>query len=194
MLILASSSPRRANLLYQVDIPFTVIEPSIDENMEKDVPAGEMVAKLALQKALSVSEKVESGYVLSADTAVIFDHEVMGKPSDEKDACRMLRLLSGSRHLVLSGLALVNAANGCYENGYSETRVWLKHLSDDQINSYVATGEPMDKAGAYGIQGRAAFFVEKIEGCYFNVVGLPLGLLFDFFSRMQYPAWFNMKG
>ncbi len=194
MLILASSSPRRANLLCQVGIPFTIIEPTIQESMEKGVPASEMVARLALNKALSVSEKVEGGYVLSADTAVFSGTEVMGKPADEKDARRMLRQLSGTKHLVISGLALVDAATGFYENGFSETYVWLKHLREDQINSYIATGEPMDKAGAYGIQDRAALFVEKIDGCYFNVVGLPLGLLFDFFTRMQIPAWFNKRG
>ncbi|MFO7951993.1 MAG: Maf family protein [Bacillota bacterium] len=193
-IILASSSPRRAELLNQVGIPFKIIEPSISESMQDNVPASEMVAKLALKKAFSVSVQVDSGYVLSADTAVISGSEIMGKPLNEKDAYRMLKQLSGTKHLVLSGLALVDVTTGGYENGFAETHVWLKTLLDEQIYNYIATGEPIDKAGAYGVQGRAALFVDKIEGCYSNVVGLPLGLLFDFFKRLQIPTWFNRKG
>ena len=193
-IFLASASPRRAELLHQVGIPFTVIEPSIAEEMVEGVSYEEMVTRLALEKTASVSGKVESGYILAADTVVVSGSKALGKPVNTEEAGRMLRQLSGTRHLVLTGIALVNADTGASESGFAKTYVWMKTLTDEQINSYVATGEPMDKAGGYGIQGRAALFVDRVDGCYFNVVGLPLGLFFEFLVRMQVPTWFNEKG
>jgi len=162
-LILASESPRRAELLRQVAIPFRIVPPAVSEELSGKPSPQEMVALLAL-------------YVLGADTVVLHDETVLGKPVDPEDAVRMLRLLSGSRHSVLTGLALVNAATGYLLERLSLTQVWIKTLAEDEIKAYVATGEPFDKAGAYGIQGKGALLVEKIEGCYFNVVGLPLSL------------------
>ncbi len=184
-LILASASPRRAELLRQVGIPFQIVIPGVSEIKFSSLPPQEMVARLSLEKALAVSTRLEEGIILAADTVVLHRGVIMGKPADQKDARRMLRLLSGDQHTVLTGLTLLDATSGKYECRVSETKVWIRELSESDLDAYVATGEPLDKAGAYGIQGRAALFVEKIEGCYFNVVGLPLNLLYDLMQRMQ---------
>jgi septum formation protein len=192
-LILASESPRRAELLRQVAIPFRIVPPAVSEELSGKPSPQEMVALLALRKARAVSDQLPEGYVLGADTVVLHDETVLGKPVDPEDAVRMLRLLSGSRHSVLTGLALVNAATGYLLERLSLTQVWIKTLAEDEIKAYVATGEPFDKAGAYGIQGKGALLVEKIEGCYFNVVGLPLSLLNEMITEMNIPTWLSRK-
>ncbi len=184
-LVLASASPRRAALLRQVGISFEIIKPGIEENPDYTLSPGEMAAKLAREKALKVSNSLEFGIILAADTIVLYRGKILGKPHDPEDARCMLNLLNGDVHEVLTGLILLDAASGKEESAISVTRVWMKDLSDHEIDDYINSGEPFDKAGAYGIQGKAALFVEKIEGCYFNVVGLPLGLLFDLMKRMQ---------
>lgn len=192
-LILASESPRRAELLRQVAIPFRVVAPAVSEELSGRPSPEEMVALLALKKARAVSDRLSGGYVLGADTVVLHGETVLGKPIDSDDAARMLRLLSGGRHSVLTGLALVNAATGDLLERLSLTQVWIKTLADDEIKAYIATGEPFDKAGAYGIQGKGALLVEKIEGCYFNVVGLPLSLLNEMITEMNIPTWLSRK-
>jgi septum formation protein len=192
-LILASESPRRAELLRQVAIPFRVVAPAVTEELSGRPSPEEMVALLALRKARAVSDRLPVGYVIGADTIVLHGETVLGKPVDSDDAERMLRLLSGDRHSVLTGLALVNAANGYLLERLSLTQVWIKTLADDEIKAYIATGEPFDKAGAYGIQGKGALLVEKIEGCYFNVVGLPLSLLNQMITEMNIPTWLSRK-
>lgn len=192
-LILASASPRRAELLRQAGIPFSIEIPDITEEINGNMSPQETVTDLALKKALAVSSRLGEGFILAADTIVLHRGEVLGKPLDREDARQMLHRLSGNEHEVLTGLALVDASSGKQESGFSLTRVWLKPLIKSEIDAYVATGEPLDKAGAYGIQGRAALFVEKIEGCYFNVVGLPLSLLYDLMAIMQVPTWLNGK-
>lgn len=192
-LILASASPRRAALLRQVKIPFTVVVPELSEEVSGSLKMHEMVITLALRKAHAVSKQLDCGLVLAADTVVQHQGLVMGKPADRDDARFMLSRLSGDKHEVATGIALVDAASGRLETAVSVTAVWLKHLSAMEIDTYVMTGEPLDKAGAYGIQGPAALFVRKIEGCYFNVVGLPLNLLYDLLLRMQVPVWLNRK-
>jgi septum formation protein len=192
-LILASESPRRAELLRQVAIPFRIVPPAVSEELSGKPSPQEMVALLALRKARAVSDQLPEGYVLGADTVVLHDETVLGKPVDPEDAVRMLRLLSGGRHSVLTGLALVNAATGYLLERLSLTQVWIKTLAEDEIKAYVATGEPFDKAGAYGIQGKGALLVEKIEGCYFNVVGLPLSLLNEMITEMNIPTWLSRK-
>ncbi len=185
-LILASASPRRAALLDQAGISFTIIKPALKENPDFSKPPSEMVAALAREKALSVAETLQQGIVLAADTVVVYRGEVLGKPHDPEDARRMLVLLGGNTHEVFTGVTLIDAASGVGQNGVSVTKVWMKKMREKDIAAYVASGEPFDKAGSYGIQGKAALFVEKIEGCYFNVVGLPLSLLFDLMLRMQH--------
>ncbi|MDZ4133077.1 MAG: Maf family protein [Dethiobacteria bacterium] len=193
-LILASESPRRAELLRQVAIPFRIVAPAVSEELSGRPSPEEMVAQLALRKAQAVSDRLPDGYVLGADTVVLHGETVLGKPVDSDDAARMLRLLSGGRHSVLTGLALVNAATGDLLERFSLTQVWVKTLADSEIRAYIATGEPFDKAGAYGIQGKGALLVEKIEGCYFNVVGLPLSLLNEMIAEMNIPTWLSRKG
>ncbi len=184
-LILASASPRRAELLRQAGITFTVVKPGMEEKPDYSLPPRKMVLALAREKAFAVKETLDRGIVLAADTVVYYRGRVLGKPHDTEDARRMLNLLSGTVHEVLTGLVLVDAASGTEESGVSVTKVWIKKLPEITINAYVSTGEPFDKAGAYGIQGKAAVFVEKIEGCYSNVVGLPLSLLDDLMRRID---------
>jgi septum formation protein len=192
-LLLASASPRRAELLTQAGIPFKVEVPLINETDEKSSAPNNLVLKLACEKALEVSARVQDRYILAADTVVVYDGEIIGKPVDETHAFSMLALLSGKRHEVFTGLALLDASTGKFENGVAVTSVWMKKLSVLEINNYLATGEPFDKAGAYAIQGFAGLFIEKLQGCYTNVVGLPLGLLYDLFMRSGYPIWLNRK-
>ncbi len=192
-LLLASASPRRAELLTQAGIPFRVVAPLINETGEKSSTPRGLVLKLARKKALEVSARVQDRYILAADTIVLFDGEIIGKPADEDDAFRMLALLSGKKHEVFTGLALLDASTGRLENGAAVTSVWMKELSAVYIRNYVATGEPFDKAGAYAIQGFAGLFIERLEGCYTNVVGLPLSLLDDLFMRSGYTMWLNRE-
>ena len=192
-LLLASASPRRAELLTQAGIPFRVEVPLINETGEKSSTPRGLVLKLARKKALEVSARVQDRYILAADTIVMHDGEVIGKPVDEADASRMLVRLSGRKHEVYTGLALLDASSGRLENGAAVTSVWMKELSTLHIRNYVATGEPFDKAGAYAIQGFAGLFIERLEGCYTNVVGLPLSLLYDLLMRSNYNIWLNRK-
>jgi septum formation protein len=185
MLILASASPRRRELLTQAGFSFEVQAAHIAE----DPLAGEepiaYVTRLAREKAQAVWEQFARGpaagdslddlAILGADTTVTLDSQILGKPADAGDAARMLRLLSGRSHRVITGVALATAQG--VEVAAEVTGVRFLTLSDVEIEAYVATGEPMDKAGAYAIQGRAARWIPRIEGCYFNVVGLPLALV-----------------
>lgn len=195
-LVLASASPRRAELLRQAGIPFTVAPSGVTEEEEAYaaiLPPGEMARHLALAKARAVAGRLASGLVLGADTVVFCRGEHLGKPRDADGARRMLAALSGAEHAVCTGLALVEAPAGRLESDFEETRVWMRTLETELIEAYVATGEPMDKAGAYGIQGKAAIFVEKIEGCYFNVVGLPLSRLFLLLARFGVEPWHGWR-
>ncbi len=149
--------------------------------------------QIALDKAEQVAGKLSRGIVLGADTVVWHRGEILGQPKDPTDARRMLRRLSGDQHRVITGIALVDAASGRRLADVVETRVWVKELGGEPIDAYVLTGEPLDKAGAYGIQGKAALFIEKIEGCYFNVVGLPLGRLCLLLSRMGISPWVHWR-
>lgn len=184
-LVLASASPRRAELLHQVGVPFKIIIPDIAEEKCNNLPPYEMVIQLSLEKALAVSDRLEEGIIIAADTVVLYRGATIGKPVNQKEALQTLRLLSGNQHLVLTGLTVLDAASGKYENRTSTTKVWMTSLTETELDAYVATGEPLDKAGAYGIQGKAALFVDKIEGCYFNVVGLPLNLLYNMLKKMH---------
>lgn len=181
MLILASSSPRRHELLTQAGYTFTVQAAEIDETPLKHEPAAAYVQRLAIEKAQAVAamqpEGAEPVTVLAADTAVVLTGDViLGKPVDAADAARMLRLLSGRTHAVLTGLAVVRrSAEGMRVRAHVEiTQVTFNIVLPDEIEAYVATGDPLDKAGAYAIQGYAARWIPRIDGDYFNVVGLPI--------------------
>ena len=170
-LILASQSPRRRELLGFFRIPFTVRVADIDETMTPGAPAYSEVARVSHLKALAVPRAPED-VVIAADTIVVCDGKVLGKPTDEADAFEMLQLLSGRSHQVMTGLTVLksNRALVCTE----VTDVHFCKLTEKEILAYIRTGEPMDKAGSYGIQGKASVFVESIRGDYFNVVGLPV--------------------
>jgi septum formation protein len=177
-LVLASASPRRAEILGAVGWPFEVSAASVDETLQDGEEAESYVRRLAREKAGAVARTRLFGLVLGADTVVVAEGRVLGKPRDEDDARRMLRLLADGWHEVLTGVALLRAETGRAVVGCERTRVRFGALSDEEINAYVATGEPADKAGAYAVQGRAALFVEAIEGDYWNVVGLPVRLVY----------------
>ena len=177
-LILASASPRRQQLLRNAGFEFDVRPSSIAEEPRPDEKPEEFVRRMAAEKALEVAAGSPAGsLVLGADTVVIADHDILNKPADAGDAARMLRRLSGRSHRVLTGVCLVKALDSIEAEGQSETFVWVRPLEEAEIRDYVSSGEPFDKAGAYGIQGRASRFVTRIEGCYFNVVGLPVPLV-----------------
>ncbi|HHY23891.1 MAG TPA: septum formation inhibitor Maf [Clostridiaceae bacterium] len=177
-IILASASPRRSLLLEQWGIPFRVLPSDVDEESLK-LPGTpwEKAEKLALAKAKSVALKVEKGLVLGADTIVVLDNVIFGKPKDRYEAYHMLKSLSGKYHEVITGVAIVKAENGLYKTAHEKTKVFFIPATDTDIRAYINTGEPEGKAGAYAIQGKGALFIEKIEGCYSNVVGLPLVLI-----------------
>jgi len=187
MLVLASASPRRQELLRNAGIPFVLQPTDIPEVPWPGEAPRAFAERMAREKALTVFRQRPDDFVLGADTIVIVDAEILGKPRDAADAARMLRLLSGRRHQVTTGVCLVaphlRTENRQLETGFEDVRsettiVTVEVLSDDDIRSYISTGEPMDKAGAYAIQGRASRWISHIEGDYFNVVGLPVSLVY----------------
>jgi septum formation protein len=180
-LILASASPRRRELLTQAGYRFEVQPSSVPELRQPDEDAIRFVTRLAREKAEEVfaQRQAASGMVLGADTVVVCDGAVMGKPSNAADAARMLLLLAGRTHQVVTGVAVVwsSGSQPVVDVAAELTQVTMRTLSPEEVAAYVASGEPMDKAGAYGIQGYAARWIPRISGCYFNVVGLPLALV-----------------
>lgn len=174
-LILASASPRRRELLEQVGIPFSVQPSGVDEaNVLLTGSPAEKAEQLAAAKAEDIASANSSGIVLGADTIVELDGEIFGKPADEADAFNMLSRLQGKKHRVITGIALIDCKTGIRRQTHESTQVTFARLSAEEIRAYISTGEPFDKAGAYGIQGKAALFVEGICGCYPNIVGLPV--------------------
>ncbi len=176
-LVLASGSPRRRELLAQAGYRFEVQVSSVAESRRPDEDAIRFVTRLAREKAEEVFARCSPGaVVLGADTVVVCDGEVMGKPVDAADATRMLLMLSGRTHQVVTGVAVV-WGEGSAEVAAELTQVTMRTISAEEVSEYVASGEPMDKAGAYAIQGHAGRWIPRINGCYFNVVGLPLALV-----------------
>lgn len=175
MIILASASPRRRELLEQIGCRF-IFEPSAAEEVKNGTPA-ELVMENALLKARQIATKHKDTWVIGADTVVAFGKEVYGKPADEADAISMLKKLSGRAHWVYTGLALVYN-DECWQD-FSATEVEMAALTEKEIEKYVSSGEPLDKAGSYAIQGRSAVFIKRIDGSYSNVVGLPLHKLYE---------------
>ena len=175
MLILASASPRRHELLLAAGIPHLVQPTGISEQRRPEEPALDFVRRIAEEKARAAT-RTPADVVLGADTVVCVDDEVLGKPASDADAARMLRLLSGRDHWVYTGIFLLSSAREISD--VSATKVSFTPLSDAEIEEYTRSGEPRDKAGAYAIQGRASRFVSRIEGCYHNVVGLPVSLVY----------------
>ncbi|MBQ2696304.1 MAG: septum formation inhibitor Maf [Clostridia bacterium] len=176
-IILASGSPRRRELLEQIGLPHTVVPSQAEEDLQGLEPCL-LVQSLSLLKAADVAkEQGKDALVIGADTVVVFEDEILTKPKDPEDAKAMLRRLSGKSHSVLTGVTVLRRRDGKSVSVTEETTVYFKELSEQEIESYVKTKEPLDKAGGYGIQGLGGLFVEKIDGDYYNVVGLPLARL-----------------
>jgi nucleoside triphosphate pyrophosphatase len=178
-LLLASKSPRRAEILRAVNWPFESVPADIDETQKPHEDAPTYVLRLAREKAAAVANARSEGLVLGADTVVVIDGTILGKPRDDDDAVRMLRMLRGRWHEVLTGVALIRAGTDRYVTGQQSTRVRFSELTDEEIDWYVASGEPLDKAGAYAVQGMAGLLIEEVQGEYFNIVGLPIRLVYE---------------
>ena len=181
--ILASASPRRKELLEQIGAKFDILPATGEEVITKELP-GEVVMELAKQKAEEVAKTAGAdALILGADTVVAYEGKILGKPKDEADALRMLTMLSGKEHEVYTGVALIDNLDQSMENFFERTKVTMYPVSEEEIRDYIAGGEPMDKAGAYAIQGLGAKFIQKIEGDYNNVVGLPIGRIYQEIKR-----------
>jgi len=184
MFVLASKSPRRKELLKKIGVQAEIMRADVDESSIGNIPPERLVAELALLKATDVAKYFcGDTYVIGADTVVCLGGEILGKPRNIEDAKRMLRLLSGNKHSVYTGYCVVHCKSGNMVSKYEKTDVYFKELSDREIDAYIKTREPMDKAGAYGIQEKGSLFVEKIDGDYFNVVGLPVCALAKLFEN-----------
>lgn len=177
-LVLASSSPRRAEILERAGWPHEIIVAGIDETLFPNEEAAAYVQRLARSKAEAVASRLSAGLVLGADTTVVVGNQILGQPIDESDARRMLNLLNAKWHEVLTGVAVVTVG-GETRVAYERTRVRFAEMSENEIDWYISTGEPFGKAGAYGIQGKASVFIEEIEGDYFNIMGLPIRLVYE---------------
>ena len=177
-LVLASGSPRRAEILERAGWPHEIIVAGIDETVLPNEEPAAYVQRLARSKAEAVANRLEEGLVLGADTTVVIANQLLGQPVDEADARRMLRLLNAKWHDVLTGVAVVRVG-GETRVAYQTTRVRFAEISEQEIDWYIATGEPFGKAGAYGIQGKASLFLEEIEGEYVNIMGLPIRLVYE---------------
>ncbi len=184
-LILASSSPRRKELLENLRLSFEVSSSDVDESFEPGMEPGDIVKELAFRKANAVFKKFPDSYVIGSDTVVVKDGNVLGKPGSSEEAFSMLKSLSGTTHAVYTGVSIV--APGRQVNFYEKTDVEFWELTDEEINSYIGTGEPFDKAGAYGIQGFGSVLVKSIRGDYFSVVGLPLSRTVRELRKSGYP-------
>jgi len=182
-IILASTSPRRLELLKGLGLKVKVVGSRVKESKFDISDPEELVKTLAMSKAQEVARRTRSGLVVGADTIVVLGGKILGKPRNSEEAKSMLRELSGKTHEVLTGLAVVDASTGKKTMDFVRTRVKFRKLAEEEIASYVATGKPFDKAGAYAIQEKAGLFVERIDGCYFNVVGLPLAKLAEILKK-----------
>lgn len=184
-LILASSSPRRKELLSYAQIPFEIVVSDVEEHFNEENDPKEIVQALALQKAEAVANILDqNAVVLGADTIVTIDNQILGKPKDETEARKMLRQLSGREHIVYTGVAIVSVEEST--TFYEETKVQFWELSDEEIDNYIKSGEPFDKAGAYGIQQLGSILVKRIDGDYFNVVGLPISRTYRELKQFLY--------
>jgi len=174
-IILASASPRRKELLESIGLKFEVMVSDVDENIDGKDFSVELIENLALEKASDVADKINfPAIIIGSDTVVVINNHVLGKPKDKEDAFTMLKMLSGKTHEVISGIAIIDTETNKILKDSVISEVNFKELSDEEINNYIATGEPSDKAGAYAIQGFAGMFVKSINGCYSNIVGISV--------------------
>lgn len=173
-IILASASPRRKEILEKTRLPFTVEESRYEEDMTLDLSPHALAKQLSEGKATDVASRHDDAIIIAADTFVVFGEKVLGKPLTESEAKEMLLMLQGESHTILTGVTMIDMSTGKTESFVDEAKVFLKSLTEAEIEAYIATGEPMDKAGAYAVQELGAVFVERIEGDFFGVMGLPL--------------------
>ena len=173
-IILASSSPRREEILKKYNFAFKIIKQDIEEIISKEDTPEQLVMSLSFRKAYSIAEKHPESIVIGADTVVVYEGEILSKPKDPEEAFKMISLLSGKTHEVITGVSIINEATNTKIVDFEKTKVKFRELDENFINTYIETKEPFDKAGSYGIQGIGALLVEKIDGCYLNVVGMPL--------------------
>jgi len=183
-IILASGSPRRREIFKKLGINFQYVTSNIEEKFDESLSVYEQVVKLATMKAYKVANIYDEAFIVGADTVVYLENKIIGKPKDIVDAKNILKSLSGKMHEVITGVAIVNKREKLIERFYEKTEVYFRKLNDALIDWYIDTDEPMDKAGAYGIQGAGSLLVEKIYGDYDNVVGLPVGKLLEAFGRL----------
>jgi len=176
-IVLASASPRRKELLERIGLKFEVEPSNHEENVNPGLEPHELAKSLSLEKAKLVVENHRDALVIAADTFIVLDGEILGKPITEDEARRMLETISGRQHSVITGFTIIDTASGKVLSRSEETKVYIRELSSEEIGSYVMSKEPLDKAGAYAIQGLGSVIVEKIEGDYFNVIGLPLSVV-----------------
>ena len=193
-IILASTSPRRHELAKRMGLEFDVVPSNYEEDMTMKMSPKKLVMTLAYGKAKDVAEKYKSGIVIGADTIIVYKNKVLGKPKNKKDAFDMLKSFSNKSQEVYSGVCFIDCKTGKVVKDFEVTKVKFRKLDDDEIKSYIKTGEPMDKAGAYGIQGLASIFIEKIDGCYFNVMGFPIYNIYKNLRKMgvnvfDYDGW-----
>ena len=182
---LASKSPRRQKLLKQLNINFKILSIEIDETVNNGEKPVNAVKRLSIEKLSEAKKSVNHGIIITADTIVVLDKKIIGKPANENDAIKILKKLSGKTHSVYTGFSIFNSAKETSITDYEKTLVTFRELTSEEIKDYVNTGSPMDKAGAYGIQDDfGAVFIEKINGCYYNVVGLPLTKLYQSLLRI----------
>ncbi|KAA0256882.1 septum formation protein Maf [Deferribacter autotrophicus] len=183
-IILASGSPRRRALLSRLGINFQYVTSTIEEKLNPDKDIVDEVIRLATMKAYDVARIYDEAFIIGADTVVVCEGKVLGKPLTKENAVKMLKFLSGKKHQVITGVAVINKNAKFIKQFHDITDVYFKNLNDDLIEWYIENDEPFDKAGAYGIQGMGCLLVEKIEGSYENVVGLPVSKLFDVFKEI----------
>ncbi len=182
-ILLASSSPRRTMLLNQIGIDHEVWSPDVDERVKMAESPEDLVVSLAVDKALNVADKARDGLVIGADTVVLSDGQIFGKPNDESEALAMLTRLQGTVHQVYSGVAIVDAQTRGIKAGFRKVDVEMVPCKEEWLRAYIATGEPMDKAGAYSIQGKGAMLIKAIHGDFYAVMGLPIVLTVDLLSQ-----------
>ncbi len=183
-IVLASASPRRKELLGLIKLEFEIIPSKIDEILDQSLAINQQIEKISFEKANDIAQKMDKDcVVIGADTVVEINGQILGKPVDKDDAKKMLKMLSGNTHRVITAVSIINTKDNFVVTDHQITEVKFRYLTDEEINNYVNSGEPMDKAGSYGIQGLGVMIVESIKGCYTNVVGMPIPLLTKILSE-----------
>jgi len=193
-IILASTSPRRHGLAQTMGLDFDIVPSNYEEDMTKKMKPREMVLAFSYGKALDVAKKFKEGIVIGVDTIVVFNGKNLGKPKTKEQAFKMLKSYSEKKQYVYSGVCLIDCKTGKTIKDCEITEVYFRKMTDSEIRKYVSTGEPLDKAGAYGIQDLSSIFIEKINGCYFNVVGFPIHNIYKNLKKLgvdifQYERW-----